>query len=418
MTGYEATCPDCGAVQEYLVAHDHIEDENLKYVEAKAATCTATGNVEHWICQNELCGRYLVKETNEETGETVFVETTAEDVVTEMLPHDLTEEPTDAGYAATCAAEGKKPYWTCGVCGKYFVKETNTETGEEAFVEVAEADLETALVIAIDPTAHPEALVYNEAGEPNCVSGGTTAFYNCATCQKNFEDAEGKVEITDTGVDIDPTNHAGEAVHHKAVPATCKTTGTIEYWSCSACGVNYSDAERTTVIENADDLVIAIDPANHEAELVYVGAKAATCVETGTAAHYNCAACGGNYSDDKGANALESIETPVDENNHVNTVVRDAVKPNGEQAGYTGDTYCLDCGKKIAEGEEYNYIPGDVNNDGSVDNKDLTRLFQYLSGWDVEVNEAAVDINGDGSSDNKDLTRLFQYLSNWDVEIY
>ncbi len=61
---------------------------------------------------------------------------------------------------------------------------------------------------------------------------------------------------------------------------------------------------------------------------------------------------------------------------------------------------------------------GDVNDDGSVNNKDLTRLFQYLSDWDVEINEAALDINGDGSVNNKDLTRLFQYLSDWDVVIF
>lgn len=62
--------------------------------------------------------------------------------------------------------------------------------------------------------------------------------------------------------------------------------------------------------------------------------------------------------------------------------------------------------------------PGDINGDYEVDNKDLTRLFQYLSNWDVYVNEAALDVNGDESVDNKDLTRLFQYLSNWDVEIF
>ncbi len=63
-------------------------------------------------------------------------------------------------------------------------------------------------------------------------------------------------------------------------------------------------------------------------------------------------------------------------------------------------------------------IAGDINGDGSVNNKDLTRLFQYLSDWDVEINQAALDTNGDGSVNNKDLTRLFQYLSDWDVEIY
>ena len=64
------------------------------------------------------------------------------------------------------------------------------------------------------------------------------------------------------------------------------------------------------------------------------------------------------------------------------------------------------------------HIPGDINDDGKVNNKDLTRLFQYLSDWDVKVNEAALDVNGDGKHNNKDLTRLFQYLSDCDVRMY
>ena len=64
------------------------------------------------------------------------------------------------------------------------------------------------------------------------------------------------------------------------------------------------------------------------------------------------------------------------------------------------------------------YIPGDINNDGVVNNKDFSRLFQYLSGWNVAVNEAALDVNGDGSVNNKDATRLFQYVSGWNVNIY
>ena len=64
------------------------------------------------------------------------------------------------------------------------------------------------------------------------------------------------------------------------------------------------------------------------------------------------------------------------------------------------------------------FDPGDINGDGKINNKDASRLFQYLAGWDVEVNEAALDVNGDGKVNNKDASRLFQHLAGWDVEIH
>lgn len=63
-------------------------------------------------------------------------------------------------------------------------------------------------------------------------------------------------------------------------------------------------------------------------------------------------------------------------------------------------------------------MPGDINDDGKLTNRDATRLLQYLAGWDVEVVEAAMDINGDGKVTNRDATRLLQYLAGWDVAIH
>ena len=63
-------------------------------------------------------------------------------------------------------------------------------------------------------------------------------------------------------------------------------------------------------------------------------------------------------------------------------------------------------------------IPGDINDDGKLTNRDATRLLQYLAGWDVAVVEASLDINGDGKVTNRDATRLLQYLAGWDVEIH
>ena len=60
-------------------------------------------------------------------------------------------------------------------------------------------------------------------------------------------------------------------------------------------------------------------------------------------------------------------------------------------------------------------LPGDINGDGSVNNKDVTRLTRWLKTHDVEVVSFNLDVNGDGSVNNKDLTRLVRYQKSHDV---
>ncbi len=59
------------------------------------------------------------------------------------------------------------------------------------------------------------------------------------------------------------------------------------------------------------------------------------------------------------------------------------------------------------------YTPGDVNDDGAVNNKDVIMLFRYLSG--AEVGESfslgACDPNGDKGFNNKDVVYLFNHIS-------
>ena len=64
------------------------------------------------------------------------------------------------------------------------------------------------------------------------------------------------------------------------------------------------------------------------------------------------------------------------------------------------------------------YVPGDINGDGKVTNKDVTRLQRFLKGATTDVNVAALDVNGDGKVNNKDLTRLQRCLKDSSVEIY
>ncbi len=63
------------------------------------------------------------------------------------------------------------------------------------------------------------------------------------------------------------------------------------------------------------------------------------------------------------------------------------------------------------------YLPGDINGDGNVNNKDLSALQRYFAGWPVEVILPACDTNGDGKMNNKDLSNLQRYLAGWPVEV-
>jgi hypothetical protein len=63
-------------------------------------------------------------------------------------------------------------------------------------------------------------------------------------------------------------------------------------------------------------------------------------------------------------------------------------------------------------------LPGDINGDGTVNNKDVTRLQKHLKGDEVEVMAFNLDTNGDGSVNNKDLTRMQKYLKGDEVELH
>jgi len=67
----------------------------------------------------------------------------------------------------------------------------------------------------------------------------------------------------------------------------------------------------------------------------------------------------------------------------------------------------------------YTHVPGDIDGDGIVNNKDATYMLRYLAGWNIEdINTIALDTTGDGRVNNKDGTRLLRYLVQGDVEIY
>ena len=79
------------------------------------------------------------------------------------------------------------------------------------------------------------------------------------------------------------------------------------------------------------------------------------------------------------------------------------------------DADCNTCG---AIRDVATHVPGDIDGDGKVNNRDLAALQQYLNGEAVEVDEAALDVTGDARINNRDLATLQRYLNGWDVELH
>ena len=77
---------------------------------------------------------------------------------------------------------------------------------------------------------------------------------------------------------------------------------------------------------------------------------------------------------------------------------------------YGDDKVCDECGHK-------NFVLGDIDGTGKVDLTDVTIISQYMAGWDVDCNSAALDVNADGGVNLKDLVLLAQYVAGWDVQI-
>ena len=83
-----------------------------------------------------------------------------------------------------------------------------------------------------------------------------------------------------------------------------------------------------------------------------------------------------------------------------------------EKSEHTYDNgTCTECGDK----QSGTILYGDADGDGEITLLDANLLNQYLSDWDVTLDEAAADADGDGEITLLDANLLNQYLSDWDV---
>ena len=231
------------------------------------------------------------------------------------------------------------------------------------------------------------------------------------------------------------------------ITPTCTSNG-VKAYTCSVCGV--TKAENIAALghnwgawanlNNTQHQRVCLRNSSHmETESHTWNDGTVTTAPTCTAAGiktYTCTVCQGTKTQAINAtghswNAWESQDDiyhrRVCENDPSHTEQEEhewdegviTKEPSATEAG-TRTYHCTVCNAVKDEdipAIDPQYTAGDINGDGVVNNKDLTRLMKYLSGEDVEVTEAALDVNGDGTVNNKDLTRLMKYLAGEDVQI-
>ena len=171
------TCPDCGglfgvnadgslnsadhraAVQDFATA---ATGHDLTKTEAKAPTCTETGNSEYYTCA--ACGKFFsdAEGANEIAQNSWVIAATG---------HDLSKPEAKA---PTCTESGNSEYFTCAACGKFF-------SDAEGANEIAKG----SWVIA--PLGHD----YTQVIDPSHLSTAATCtgdavyYVSCSRCQAN-----------------------------------------------------------------------------------------------------------------------------------------------------------------------------------------------------------------------------------------
>ena len=208
------------------------------------------------------------------------------------LGHDMARE-VSAKVEATCTTDGKEAVKGCSRCD-------HTEGGDK-----------------IAALGHDMAREVSAKVEATCTTDGKEAVKGCSRC-----------DHTEGGDKIAALGHDFAKDFTVDTEATCTTAGSKSR-HCSRC------EEKTEITE-----IPKSDHAWDDGKVT----KAATCISKGEKI-YSCKA--------NGCNATKVEEIAINPDNHVGeTELRDAVEPTCTGKGYSGDTYCKSCNKKLQSGTD------------------------------------------------------------------
>ena len=302
----------------------------LTAVPAKDATCTEDGNKAYWICS--ACEKWFSDEngTTEITNKDSVVKKATGHTPSAAWSYDsdyhwhicttcnaVLDKAAHSGGTATCSAQA-----TCEACGQKYG--ATTEHDYQWNHDAAQHWKECSACSAIDPTNPKTNHNFGEwvtEKEATCTETGTQK-RTCADC--------GYSETAEIAM------IAHTLTHHEAVTPTCTTTGSIEYWECSACGKKFSDAACTTEVTD-----VTLPMAAHT--LTKTDAKAATCTEAGNAEYWTCSVCKKLFSDSEGKNEITAASVVIPATGHT----ADATGWHGDDTNHWH--VCATCKEKFDE---------------------------------------------------------------------
>ena len=299
------TCSICGDEKTEKVSatgHQHTEIRNKK-----EATCKEEGYSGDTWCKD--CGKKIL------SGQTI--------AKTENHSWDAGKVTTKA----TCTEEGEKTF-TCSICG----------------------DKKTEKVSA---TGHQHTEIRNKK-EATCKEEGYSGDTWCKDCGKKILSGQtiaktenhswdaGKVTTKATCTEegektftcsicgdkktekVSATGHQHTEIRNKK-EATCKEEGYSGDTWCKDCGKKILSGQAIAKTE---------DHSWNQGEIT----KEPTCKEKGEKT-FTCSICGNTKT--------EKVSTT----DHQHMEIRNQKNPTCKEAGYSGDTYCADCGVKISSGK-------------------------------------------------------------------
>lgn len=296
------TCTVCGATKTEEIAatrHQHTEVRN-----EKEATCTETGYTGDTYCKD--CGTKL------SSGEVISKKAHDYEVKDRQKP--------------TCTTDG----YVLSVC-----KACGDEKQE-----------------VLPATGHQHTEIRNKK-EATCKAEGYTGDMYCKDCGEKLSDGKTIAKTTEHTWDAGKVTKA----------ATCTEKG-VKTYTCTVCGATKTEeiaatGHQHTEVRNKVEATCTKEGYSGDVYCTDCGTKLSSGTEIAKKAHeyeererneanckrngyilFVCKVCG-----DEKREVLPKTD-------HQHTEIRNKVEATCTDEGYTGDTYCTDCGEKLSDGKK------------------------------------------------------------------